>query len=41
MRSPGSICWARFRLRSFIPITRNPCARVAAKFSGEPVRIHV
>jgi hypothetical protein len=24
-----------------MPITRKPCSRVAAKFSGEPVRIQV
>jgi hypothetical protein len=30
-----------FRRPSFMPITRKPCSRVAAKFSGEPVRIQV
>jgi acetyl esterase/lipase len=29
------------RRRCFIPINRNACSRVAAKFSGEPVRIQV
>src|SRR5580700_9095956 len=41
MRSPGSICSARGRLRSLIPITLKPWARVASWFSGEAVRIQV
>src|SRR5436190_7381009 len=41
MRSPGSICSARLRRFSMIPITRKPRPRVASKLSGEPVRIQV
>ena len=41
MRSPGSIASAWRRRRSFMPTSLKPCSRVAAKFSGEPVRIHV
>ena len=41
IRSPGSISSARLRLRSLSSITANPCSRVAAWFSGDPVRIQV
>src|SRR5712675_1245479 len=41
MRSPASMSWAIRRRRSFMPTRRNPRARVASKFSGEPVRIQV
>src|SRR5690349_20317969 len=41
MRSPGSMSSAWLRRRCFMPISVNPCSRVAAKFSGEPVRIQV
>src|SRR5580765_7161662 len=41
MRSPGSMSRAMLRRRSFMPTSVKPRSRVTAKFSGEPVRIHV
>src|SRR5712692_8333679 len=41
MRSPGTICSANARRRSFRPISSKPWCLVAAKCSGEPVSTQV